>query len=577
MPANLEQAENAIKRHEAFLTTMDANDDKVNNVIQFAQRLEDEGHFAADKAQRKAENISERREANRQRAVQLMEKLRDALQLQQFLQDCEELSEWIQEKNIIAQDETYRSAKTVHSKWTRHQAFEAEIASNKDRLYHIQQSGEQLINEKPEIISTIEPRIQVIATFASIVYQQLNIFLKLQELSHQFDDLERTTREKGERLFDANRQVLYEQTCDDIDTWMSDLEKQMVTGTGEDLASVNILMQKQQMIETQMAIKAQQVSELGAQAEYLERMTPEKVEDIQQKKEAVERRFDELKAPLVKRQRDLEKKKEAYQFRRDVEDEKLWIADKMPLATASDNGNSLFNVNVLKKKNQSLRTEIDNHEQRIHMVCNNGQKLIDEEHADAQEFALLIEELLDTWQTLKDAMDSRRAKLLASERAQQYFFDASEAESWMSEQELYMMVEDRGKDEISAQNLMKKHQTLELAVEDYAETIRQLGETSTQLIAEGHPDSDQIAVRQAQVDKLYAGLRDLAQERRAKLEEALQLFMLSREVDDLRQWIADREVVAGSHELGQDYDHVTLLWERFKVNNRYTSTCANDL
>jgi hypothetical protein len=55
------------------------------------------------------------------------------------LQDCEELSEWVQEKNITAQDETYRSAKTVHSKWTRHQAFEAEIASNKDRLFRIQQ------------------------------------------------------------------------------------------------------------------------------------------------------------------------------------------------------------------------------------------------------------------------------------------------------------------------------------------------------------------------------------------------------------------------------------------------------
>jgi spectrin beta len=56
-----------------------------------------------------------------------------------MIQDCEELSEWVQEKNITAQDETYRSAKTVHSKWTRHQAFEAEIASNKDRLFHIQQ------------------------------------------------------------------------------------------------------------------------------------------------------------------------------------------------------------------------------------------------------------------------------------------------------------------------------------------------------------------------------------------------------------------------------------------------------
>lgn len=41
-----------------------------------------------------------------------------------------------------------------------------------------------------------------------------------------------------------------------------------------------------------------------------------------------------------------------FQFRRDVEDEKLWIAEKMPLATSTDYGNSLFNVHTLKKKNQ---------------------------------------------------------------------------------------------------------------------------------------------------------------------------------------------------------------------------------
>lgn len=70
--------------------------------------------------------------------------------------------------------------------------------------------------------------------------------------------------------------------------------------------------------------------------------------------------------------------------------------------------------------------------------------------------------------------------------------------------------------------------------------------------------SEQISKRQSQIDKLYAGLRDLAVERRSKLDEALKLFMLNREVDDLEQWIAEREVVAGSHELGQDYDHVTV-------------------
>lgn len=65
-------------------------------------------------------------------------------------------------------------------------------------------------------------------------------------------------------------------------------------------------------------------------------------------------------------------------------------------------------------------------------------------------------------------------------------------------------------------------------------------------------------MRQSQVDKLYAGLKDLSEERRGKLDERFRLFQLNREVDDLEQWIAEREVVAGSHELGQDYEHVTV-------------------
>lgn len=62
-----------------------------------------------------------------------------------------------------------------------------------------------------------------------------------------------------------------------------------------------------------------------------------------------------------------------------------------------------------------------------------------------------------------------------------------------------MMVEDRGKDEISAGNLMKKHEGLEAAVEDYAETVRQLGDTARHLAEELNPLSDQIAVKQSQV------------------------------------------------------------------------------
>merc|ERR1719346_639996 len=95
-PSNLEQAETLTKKHEALLTTMDANDDKINGVLSFAERLLQEEHFAGDKISKKLEEISERRNKNRAAAMDQLERIRDQHLLHTFLQDCEELHDWIQ-------------------------------------------------------------------------------------------------------------------------------------------------------------------------------------------------------------------------------------------------------------------------------------------------------------------------------------------------------------------------------------------------------------------------------------------------------------------------------------------------
>jgi len=549
-PANLEQAETLMKKHEALLTTMDANDDKVNGVLSFAERLLQEEHFAADKIAKKMEEISERRNNNRAQAMEQLERIRDQHLLHTFLQDCEELHDWIQERNVLVQEDTYRSARTIHSKWTRHQAFQSEIQSNKDRLDKVLESGQALLAAKPEMAEMVSP--------------------KLEDLGSQFERLEGDTQEKGEKLFDAKRADLYDQSCDDIDSFARDVEAQIETEPMEelkDLTSVNIMIQKQQLIETQMYVKTQQLTEKGGiqdQAVKLADMEPEKQEEIIKKREIAEKNLERIKEPIQTRNHELMKKKETFQFKRDIEDENLWTDEKFSQASSQEVGNSLQAVNLLLKKHKMMMQELANHESRINAVLESGQKLISEGHPEADKYEKDLNNLTDKWARLMDMMEARKQKLLTNEKVQQFMFDANEAESWMSEQELYMMVEDRGKDEFSAQNLMKKHEILETSVADYAETVRQLGEEARQLIADGHPENEAVAVRIGQVDKLYAGLKDLAAERRAKLDDALKLFMLNREVDDLEQWIAEREVVAGSHELGQDYEHVTLLVERFK-------------
>lgn len=70
--------------------------------------------------------------------------------------------------------------------------------------------------------------------------------------------------------------------------------------------------------------------------------------------------------------------------------------------------------------------------------------------------------------------------------------------------------------------------------------------------------SEEIIRRQGQVDKQYAGLKELAEDRRKKLDHTYHHFLLSREVEDLEHWISERDVVASSQEMGQDLDHVTV-------------------
>lgn len=42
------------------------------------------------------------------------------------------------------------------------------------------------------------------------------------------------------------------------------------------------------------------------------------------------------------------------------------------------------------------------------------------------------------------------------------------------------------------------------------------------------------------------------------MNHAYHHFLLSREVEDLEHWIAEKDVVASSQEMGQDLDHVTV-------------------
>jgi spectrin beta len=649
-PKSLEEAEQALRKHQDFITSFRANKDKIDGVQLSAKSLHEDQHRDSDAIKSKANDIIDRFYDNEKRSNQVLNRLRDAVKYFQFLQECDELKEWIELKQIQAQDESYRDTKNIHMKYLKHKAFESEINANKNRLDQLGEqagrlfSGSSSSDETDQTNTNTDPDSSSVSDSEVDNLQRLEMRQKiehrLKELNSQWGDLIDITAQKGEKLFDANRGILYEQSIDSIDIWIKEMEKHLVytthrtrdstSGSGDgqntvsDLTTTNLLLDKQREIEAQLIARQKQVEELKEQANMLKQNEPEKSAEIDSKREYIEDRFKQIVQPLQEKKRQLQEQKRVLQFLRDCEDEILWIDEKMQLANSQNLGNSLVEVNMLQRKNETLQKEVDNHQQIIDQVCKDGEKMIQEGNERSEEFQHQIGILLAQWDNLKRAIDERRAKLDFSQRVQQYLFDCGETESWMAEQELYMMSDANGasvvplvpvskspepqnassadsnkqsksvKDELNAQNQLKKHLQLESEVEDHASRIRDLGDKSRALCNELNDQqnsnqlTDTILKRQMQIDKLYASLKDLAQERHQRLEETVKLFVLHRDIDDLEQWIADKAVVASSNELGSDFEQVVLLKERFaqfaqdtkqlgqeRVN--YVSKIANDL
>ncbi|ELU13181.1 hypothetical protein CAPTEDRAFT_92285, partial [Capitella teleta] len=190
-------------------------------------------------------------------------------------------------------------------------------------------------------------------------------------------------------------------------------------------------------------------------------------------------RYKSLVDPIKAKRSKLGDALRMQQFVRDVEDEEDWIREKEPIVASTNRGRDLIGVQNLMKKHQALQAEIGGHDPRIQNVCDQGKEMMDEGHFASEEIAKKCQGLTDRWNSLKDKSNQRSQDLEDSLQAQQYFADAHEAETWMREKEPIVGNMDYGKDEDSAEALLKKHDALMSDIDAYEQVIDGLKEQAT--------------------------------------------------------------------------------------------------
>ncbi|NXE30118.1 SPTB1 protein, partial [Ardeotis kori] len=552
LPTTLEGSATALRRFQDFRAGVESSAEKVPEAVAAGTQLVAEGNIFAEKIAEKCQALQERHGAVAAKVEEAAGLLQDNHELQTFLQSCRELEAWVEEKMLTAQDVSYGEAHGLHGKWQKHQAFMAELAPNEGWLEKIETEGKALASRKPQYGEVVARR--------------------LKELREQWDRLRGAAEEKGRRLFEAHRSALYARSYEELESWLGRAEEELrATEQAKDLTAANLLLKRLMRLEEQVRARMKELEELEWQAQPLTGDVP----DADGQEQRLQQRFLNLLEPLERRRKELEATKAMFQLGRDLEDETLWVQERLPLARSTEHGTDLPSVQRLAKRNETLQKELAGHAPRLAEVLSRG-KTAASGAQPSPELEARVRELQELWETLQAEAAERHRRLREAGEAQQYYLDAGEAEAWVSEQELFMGAEEKPKDEESGSAMLKRHVRQLRSIEDYGHTIKELAGRAQQLLSAGHPEGEQIIRLQGQVDKHYAGLKEAAEVRRQHLENMCHLCRLKREVEDLEQWIAERDVVASSQEMGQDLDHATVLREKFREFARETGSVGQE-
>uniref|UniRef100_A0A8D2LWH6 Spectrin alpha chain, non-erythrocytic 1 n=1 Tax=Varanus komodoensis TaxID=61221 RepID=A0A8D2LWH6_VARKO len=469
---SLDSVEALLKKHEDFEKSLSAQEEKITALDEFATKLIQNNHYAKEDVATRRDALLSRRNALHDRAMLRRSQLADSFHLQQFFRDSDELKSWVNEKMKTATDEAYKDPSNLQGKVQKHQAFEAELSANQSRIDALEKAGQKLIDVKHYASEEVAARM----------HEVISLWKKLLE----------ATELKGIKLREANQQQQFNRNVEDIELWLYEVEGHLASDDyGKDLTNVQNLQKKHALLEADVAAHQDRIDGITIQARQFQEAGHFDADNIKKKQEALVTRYEALKDPMVARKQKLADSLRLQQLFRDVEDEETWIREKEPIAASTNRGKDLIGVQNLLKKHQALQAEIAGHEPRIKAVTQKGNAMVEEGHFAAEDVKAKLDDLNQKWESLKGKASQRRQDLEDSLQAQQYFADANEAESWMREKEPIVGSTDYGKDEDSAEALLKKHEALMSDLSAYGSSIQALREQAQACRQQVAPTDDE--------------------------------------------------------------------------------------
>uniref|UniRef100_A0A668ALE8 Spectrin alpha chain, non-erythrocytic 1 n=1 Tax=Myripristis murdjan TaxID=586833 RepID=A0A668ALE8_9TELE len=517
---SLDSVEALIKKHEDFDKAINVQEEKIAALQSFADQLIGADHYAKPEIFNRRNEVLDRWRRLKAQMIEKRSKLGESQTLQQFSRDVDEIEAWISEKLQTATDESYKDPTNIQSKHQKHQAFEAELHANADRIRGVIDTGNSLIQR------------------GACAGSEDAVKARLNALDEQWQFLVNKSAEKSQKLKEANKQQNFNTGIKDFDFWLSEVEALLASEDyGKDLASVNNLLKKHQLLEADISAHEDRLKDLNGQADSLMASNAFDTSQVKDKRDAVNGRFTKIKSMAAGRRAKLNESHRLHQFFRDLDDEESWIKEKKLLVSSEDYGRDLTGVQNLRKKHKRLEAELGAHEPAIQSVLDTGKKLSDDNTIGQEEIQQRLAQFVDHWKELKDLSGARGQRLEESLEYQQFVANVEEEEAWINEKLNLVGSEDYGDTLAAVQGLLKKHEAFETDFTVHRDRVNDVCANGDELIKKNNHHVDNISAKMAALRGKVSELERAAAQRKAKLDENSAFLQFNWKADVVESWI----------------------------------------
>ncbi|XP_006740929.1 spectrin alpha chain, erythrocytic 1-like [Leptonychotes weddellii] len=356
---SLGSVEALLQKHDDFEEAFTAQEEKITTVDNNAKKLIDSDHYDSENIAALRDSLLARRDALRKRAATRRKLLEDSWLLQKLYEDSDDLKNWINKKKKLADDEDYKDIQNLKSRVQKQEEFKNELEDYQRLLNTLEKTGQEMIEADHYASDKVADRVGEVVSL--------------------WKELLAATEHKGNQLYEANQELQFKNTAEDLEHWLGDMEQQVASEDyGKGLADVQNLLRKHGFLESAVGTHQDQVDTLIDLAAYFEKIDHPDAGNIKARQESLVSRFEALKEPLSTRKKKLIDFLHLHQICRDTEDEEAWIQETEPSVASTYLGKDLIVSKKLLNRHQVIQDNIASHEPHIQAITEKGNKMVEE-------------------------------------------------------------------------------------------------------------------------------------------------------------------------------------------------------